>query len=171
MTPAAGSPPLAPFDLTRYQDPLTIQRVLHNAKTIAVVGLSKNDLRASYFVAYYLKRHGYRVIPVNPREAEILGEKSFNSLLDIPVPVDVVNVFRAPDAVPAVAADAVKVRAGNLWCQYTVISEEGARIAEAGGVSVVMDRCLKVEHARYVGRMHWLGFNTQRITSVRGGLQ
>ncbi len=159
------------FDLTRYQDPLTIQRVLHNAKTIAIVGLSKNELRASYFVGYYLKRHGYRVIPVNPREREILGEKSFKSLLDVPVPVDIVNVFRAPDALPAIAAEAVKIGAGNLWCQFSVINEEGARIAEAGGVSVVMDRCIKVEHARYVGRMHWLGFNTQRITSVRGGLQ
>ena len=159
------------FDVSRYQDPLTIQRVIHSAKTIAVVGLSANELRASYFVGYYLKRHGYRVIPVNPREAEILGEKSFKSLLDVPGPVDIVNVFRAPDALPAIAAEAVKIHAGSLWCQFSVINEEGARIAEAGGVSVVMDRCIKVEHARYVGRMHWLGFNTQRITSVRGGLQ
>ena len=159
------------FDLTRYQDPLTIRRTLHNAKTMAMVGLSRNELRASYFVGYYLKRHGYRVIPVNPREAEILGEKSWNTLLDIPVPVDVVNVFRAPDAVPAIAAEAVRIRAGSLWCQFTVINEEGARIADSGGVSVIMDRCMKVEHARYIGRMHWLGFNTQRITSVRGGLQ
>jgi len=159
------------IDLTRYQDPITIQRVLYNAKTIALVGLSKNELRASYFVGYYLKRHGYRVIPVNPRETEILGEKSFNSLLDVPVPVDVVNVFRTPDAVPAIARDTVKIGAGALWCQFTVINEEGAQIAEAAGVSVVMDRCIKVEHARYIGRMHWLGFNTHRITSVRSGLQ
>ena len=160
-----------PFDLARYQDPLVIQRVLYTAKTIAIVGLSKNELRASYFVGYYLKRHGYRVIPVNPREPEILGEKSFASLIDVPVPIDVVNVFRAPDALPAIAEEAVKIKAGNLWCQFGVINAGGARIAEAGGVSVVMDRCLKVEHARYVGRMHWLGFNTQRITSLRGGLQ
>ena len=159
------------FDLARYQDPLTIQRVLYNAKTIAIVGLSTNELRASYFVGYYLQRRGYRVIPVNPREREILGEKSFSSLLDVPVPVDIVNVFRTPDALPAIAGEAVKISAGNLWCQFSVVNEEGARIAEAGGVSVVMDRCIKVEHARYVGRMHWLGFNTQRITSVRGGLQ
>jgi predicted CoA-binding protein len=164
------SDPVA-FDLARYQDPLTIQRVIHNARTIAIVGLSKNELRASYFVGYYLKRHGYRVIPVNPREAEILGEKCFKSLLDVPDPVDIVNVFRAPDALPAIAAEAVQIRAKNLWCQFSVINEEGARIAEAGGVTVVMDRCIKVEHARYVGRMHWLGFNTQRITSVRGGVQ
>jgi uncharacterized protein len=162
---------MSPFDLRRYQDPGTIQRVIHTARTIAVVGLSNNPLRASYFVGFYLKRHGYRVVPVNPRESEILGEKSFKTLADVPVPIDIVNVFRAPDALPAIAREAVAVRAGTLWCQFTVINEEGARIAEAGGVSVVMDRCIKVEHARYVGRMHWLGFNTQRITSVRGGLQ
>jgi predicted CoA-binding protein len=158
-------------DLARYQDPLTIQRVLHSAKTIAVVGLSGNELRASYFVGYYLKRHGYRVIPVNPRETEILGEKSYPSLLDVPEPVDVVNVFRAPDALPQIARDAVAIRAGTLWCQFGVVNEEGARIASGGGMTVIMDRCIKVEHARYVGRMHWLGFNTQRITSVRAGLQ
>ena len=125
------------FDLSRYQDPLTIQRVIHNARTIAVVGLSKNELRASYFVGYYLKRHGYRVIPVNPREPEILGEKTFNRLADIPVHVDIVNVFRAPDALPGIAEEAVAIHAGSLWCQFTVINEEGARIAEAGGLSHV----------------------------------
>ena len=159
------------FDLRRYQDPLTIQRVIHSAKTIAIVGLSSNHLRASYFVGFYLKRHGYRVIPVNPRESEVLGEKSYPSLVEVPGHVDIVNVFRAPDALPGIARDAVAIGAGTLWCQFTVVNEEGARIAEAGGLSVVMDRCIKVEHARYVGRMHWLGFNTQRITSLRGGLQ
>jgi predicted CoA-binding protein len=168
MTMPAGT---LSFDLSRYQDPLVIQRVLNTAKTIAVVGLSPNELRASYFVGYYLKRHGYRVVPVNPREAEILGEKSFKSLSDIPGKVDIVNVFRAPDALPGIARDAVAIGAGALWCQFGVINAEGAQIAEAGGLAVVMDRCIKVEHARYAGRMHWLGFNTQRITSVRGGLQ
>jgi uncharacterized protein len=158
-------------DLERYQDPLTIQRVLNTASTIAIVGLSKNEMRASYFVGYYLQRHGYRVIPVNPRETEILGEKSYPSLLDVPVPVDIVNVFRAPDALPGIAQEAVTIHAGALWCQFGVINEEGAHIASDGGVTVIMDRCLKVEHARYLGRMHWLGFNTQRITSVRSGLQ
>jgi len=158
-------------DLAQYQDPLTIQRVLHGARTIAIVGLSDNELRASYFVGYYLKRHGYRVIPVNPRASEILGETSYPSLLDVPVPVDIVNVFRAPAALPGIAADAVSIHAGALWCQFGVINTDGARIAQDGGVTVIMDRCLKVEHARYVGRMHWLGFNTSRITSVRGGLQ
>jgi uncharacterized protein len=158
-------------DLERYQDSLTIQRVIHNARTIAVVGLSANELRASNFVGYYLRRHGYHVIPVNPREREILGQTCYPSLLDIPVPVDIVNVFRAPDALPGIAREAVTINAGALWCQFGVINSEGAQIAEDGGVTVIMDRCLKVEHARYSGRMHWLGFNTQRITSVRAGLQ
>jgi predicted CoA-binding protein len=157
--------------LARYQDPLEIQRVIHGARTVAVVGLSPNELRASNFVGYYLQRHGYNVIPVNPRESEILGRKSYPSLLEVPEPVDIVDVFRAPDALPDIARDAVAIHAGALWCQFGVINEEGARIAEEGGVTVIMDRCLKVEHARYVGRMHWLGFNTGRITSVRSGLQ
>ena len=159
------------IDLARYQDPLTIQRVLHGTRTIAIVGLSGNELRASNFVGFYLKRHGYRVIPVNPRASEILGETSYASLRDVPEPVDLVNVFRAPDALPGIAEDAVAIGASALWCQFGVINAEGAKIAEDGGLTVIMDRCLKVEHARYIGRMHWLGFNTQRITSVRAGLQ
>ena len=151
---------------------MTIQRVLHTAKTIAIVGLSKNELRASHFVGYYLKRHGYRVIPVNPRET---GDPRRDELpdpaQDVPVPLDIVNVFRAPDALPGIAREAVEIKAGALWCQFGVINEEGTRIAEEGGLTVIVDRCLKVEHARYIGRMHWLGFNTARITSVRSGLQ
>jgi uncharacterized protein len=158
-------------ELERYQDPLTIQRVLRAAHTIAIVGLSGNELRASNFVGFYLKRHGYQVIPVNPRETEVFGETSYPSLLEVPVSVDIVNVFRAPDALPAIAREAVAIQAGALWCQFGVINEEGARIAEGGGVTVIMDRCLKVEHARYAGRMHWFGLNTGRITSVRTGLQ
>jgi len=150
---------------------MTIQRVLHSARTVAVVGLSGNELRASNFVGYYLKRHGYQVIPVNPRETEILGQTCYASLTDVPAPVDVVNVFRAPDALPDIAREAVAIGAAALWCQFGVINEEAARIAEDSGMTVIMDRCLKVEHARYIGRMHWLGFNTQRITSVRSGLQ
>jgi len=159
------------FDLERYQNPLTIQRVLLSAKTIAIVGLSGNPLRASNFVGFYLQRHKYRIIPVNPRESQVLGERSFASLREVPVAVDVVNVFRAPAALPGIATEAVAIGARCLWCQFGVINEQGARIAEDGGLTVIMDRCIKVEHARYAGRMHWLGFNTQRITSVRSGLQ
>ena len=160
------------FDLARYQDPLTIQRVLHSAKTIAIVGLSSNELRASYFVGYYLRRHGYRVIPVNPRETEILGQKCYPSLLGrARAGGHRERLPRAGRAAGDRAGDGARSAPARCWCQFGVINEEGAKIAEQGGVTVIMDRCLKVEHARYVGRMHWLGFNTQRITSVRTGLQ
>jgi len=158
-------------DLSRYQDTTAIQRVIHTARTVAIVGLSGNALRASNFVGYYLQRHNYRVIPVNPREPQILGRTSYPSLRDVPERIDIVNVFRAPDALPGIAREAVEIGAGALWCQFGVINEEGARIAEEAGLTVGVDRCLKIEHARYVGRMHWLGFNTNRITSVRTGLQ
>ncbi|MBV9621236.1 MAG: CoA-binding protein [Gammaproteobacteria bacterium] len=148
-----------------------MQRILLDSKTVAIVGLSGNPLRASHFVGFYLQRHGYRVIPVNPREAEILGERSYPSLRDVPVAIDVVNVFRTPDALPGIAEEAVERRAKCLWCQFNVVNEAGARIATQAGLTVIMDRCIKVEHARFAGRMHWLGFNTQRITSVRGMLQ
>ena len=150
-----------------YQDCAVIQRVL-TMQRVAIVGLSGNELRASNFVGRYLLRNGYDVVPVNPREETILGRTSYASLADIPDPVDTVDVFRKPDAVPDIARDAVAIGAKCLWLQYNVISEEGARIATDGGLDVVMDRCMKVEHARYLGRMHWLGFNTGRITAVRG---
>ena len=155
------------MNIGNYQDCAVIQRVL-TMQRIAIVGLSGNELRASNFVGRYLLRNGYDVIPVNPREETILGRTSYASLADIPDPVDTVDVFRKPDAVPDIARDAVAIGAKCLWLQYNVISEEGARIATDGGLDVVMDRCMKVEHARYLGRMHWLGFNTGRITAVRG---
>jgi uncharacterized protein len=151
----------------RYQDPDVIRATLLAARTIAIVGLSKDPLRPSNFIGFYLKRHGYTIVPVNPREPEILGERSYASLGDIPIPVDVVDVFRRPDAVPGIARDAVAIGAKALWLQFGVISADGARIAEEGGLAVIMDRCMKVEHARYLGRMHWLGFNTGEITSSR----
>jgi len=154
-----------------HQDPITIQRILHTSRTIAVVGLSSNELRPSNFVGFYLQRHGYRVIPVNPREREVLGETSYPDLASVPVPIDVVDVFRAPEALPAIAAEAVAVGARSLWCQFGVVNPDGDRIALDAGLDLVVDRCIKIEHARYVGRMHWLGFNTGQITAVRGGLQ
>lgn len=153
--------------LRDYQEPEVIRRVLAKPR-VAIVGLSGNELRASNFVGRYLLRHGYDVIPVNPREDSILGNKSFARLTDIPVPVDTVNVFRRPSAVPEIAREAVSIGATCLWLQFGIISEEGVEIASIGGLDTVMDRCLKVEHARYLGRMHWLGFNTGRITAVRG---
>jgi predicted CoA-binding protein len=151
-----------------YDGALGIDEILRRMQTVAIVGLSRHELRASNFVGFYLQRHGYRVIPVNPGEAEIFGEQSYGSLAEIPFQVDVVDVFRPADAVPAIAEEAVSIGAGVLWLQFGVISPEGAAIARRGGLTVVMDRCLKVEHARYLGRMHWLGFNTLQITSRRG---
>jgi predicted CoA-binding protein len=153
--------------LSQYQNPETIRKILDYMKTIAIVGLSSNPLRASNFVGYYLRLHGYRVIAVNPREKEVFGEPAYPTLRDVPVPIDVVDVFRAPQFVPAIADEAIAVGAKALWLQFGVISSEGAARAAAAGLDVVMDRCMKVEHARHLGRMHWLGLNTGVITSRR----
>jgi uncharacterized protein len=162
MTDAAFCPlPAGPAEgSTAYQDERVIRDIMRSARTVAIVGLSSNELRPSHFVGFYLQRHGYRIVPVNPKEHEILGEQSYPSLTDIPFPVDVVDVFRAPAAVPAIAQQAVEIGAKALWLQFGVISPEGAAIADRGGLQVVMDRCMKVEHARVLGRMHWFGLNT-----------
>ncbi|MBV9603210.1 MAG: CoA-binding protein [Chloroflexi bacterium] len=154
-------------EIRKFQDPRVIRKILHTARSVAIVGLSSNVLRPSNFVGFYLQRHGYRIVPVNPRETEAVGEKAYATLRDIPFHVDVVDVFRAPQFVPEVAREAVEIGADALWLQFGVISAEGARIAEAGGLDVVMDRCMKVEHARHLGRMHWLGFNTGMVNAQR----
>ena len=151
----------------RWQDPFAILAVLTSAKTIAIVGLSPNELRASHFVGFYLRRHGYRIVPVNPKEKTILGEKSYPSISEIPFPIDVVDVFRASQFVPEIAEQAVAVGAKALWLQFGVINLAGAKIAEDAGLKVVVDRCMKVEHARHMGRMHWLGFNTGVVNAQR----
>lgn len=154
-------------DLRDYQDPVRIQRLLASMRTVAVVGLSSNELRPSNFVGFYLKRHGYRVIPVNPREAEILGESCHASLAEIGVPVDVVDVFRDPGAVPDLVDEAIAIGARALWLQFGVIHFDAAARARDAGLEVIMDRCLKIEHARHLGRMSWLGFNTGVIDARR----
>jgi uncharacterized protein len=154
-------------EIRKYQDPLVIREILHTGRTIAIVGLSSNVLRPSHFVGFYMQRHGYRIVPVNPNEREAVGEKAYASLSDVPFHVDVVDVFRASQFVPAIAEEAVRIGAGALWMQFGVISSQAAQIAERGGLKVVMDRCMKVEHARHMGRMHWLGFNTGVVGSQR----
>ena len=154
------------MNISNYQKPDVIRAALAQ-KRVAIVGLSANELRASNFVGYYMLRHNYEVIPVNPRESKILGQTCYPSLLAIPGVVDVVDVFRAIDAVPEIARESVRIGAKHLWLQFGVISEEGVQIAEEGGLECIVDRCLKVEHARYIGRMHWLGFNTQVISAAR----
>jgi predicted CoA-binding protein len=167
--PAFEACPLPPpaSEMAQYQDPRVIQRILHSGRTVAIVGLSADSLRPSNFVGFYLQRHGYRIVPVNPKEREVLGETSYPSLSAIPFPVDIVDVFRRPQFVPAIAEEAVKIGAKALWLQFNVISPEGARIAKQGGLDVVMDKCIKVEHARYMGKMHWFGLNTGVISSQR----
>ena len=154
-------------NLADYQDNKIIRDILLATRTVAVVGLSPNVLRPSNFVGFYLQRHGYRVVPVNPREREILGETSYPSLSAIPFAVDVVDVFRAPDAVPAIADETAQIGAKVLWLQFGVIHFAAAAQAQRNGVQVVMDKCMKVEHARHMGRMHWLGFNTGVVTARR----
>jgi predicted CoA-binding protein len=154
-------------EIRQYQDPNVIREILHRARTIAIVGLSSNQLRPSNYVGFYLQRHGYRVIPVNPNERSALDEPAYPSLADVPVPIDVVDVFRASQFVPDIAEQAVAVGAKALWMQFGVISIRGAEIAAQGGLKVVVDRCMKVEHARHMGRMHWLGFNTGVVQSLR----
>jgi predicted CoA-binding protein len=152
----------------RYQDTDVIRNSL-SKKRVALVGLSADELRASNFVGRYLLFHGYEVIPVNPKEETILKRKAYASLLEIPesLEIDIVDVFRHPGAVPGIAGEAAKIGAKCLWLQFGVISLEGAEIAEKAGLDVVVDRCLKVEHARHLGRMHWLGLNTGRISARR----
>jgi uncharacterized protein len=151
----------------RFADPRTIRKIFGYARTVAVVGLSPNRLRPSFFVAGYLQYRGFRIVPVNPTAEEILGEKSYPTLREIPFKVDVVDVFRAPDAVPDIADSAVEIGARGLWLQFGVIAPEAAAAAAAAGLDVVMDRCMKIEHGRYFGEMHWFGLNTGIVTARR----
>lgn len=126
----------------------SIRRILLNAKTIAVVGLSSNPMRPSHGVSEYLQRCGYRIIPVNPQETDVLGEKSYASLRDIPEKVDIVDIFRRSDAVPPVVDDAIAIGAGTVWMQEGVVHEAAAQKARAAGLEVVMDLCILKEHRR-----------------------
>lgn len=129
-------------------DDRAMRQILETARTIAVVGLSDKPDRESYKVAKYLQGHGYRIIPVNPMVDEVLGEQSYASVADIPKPVDIVDVFRKPEAVPPIAQEAIDAGAGTLWLQLDVVNQEAAEKAKAAGLQVVMDRCIKIEHGR-----------------------
>ncbi len=124
-----------------------ISAILKNSRTIAVVGLSPKENRPSNQVARYLQSAGYRIIPVNPGQKEILGETCYPSLLDIPEPVDVVDIFRRPEEVLPVVEQAVKIKAKTVWMQEGIINEEAALLAREKGLTVVMDRCMKIDHA------------------------
>lgn len=144
-----------------------LRRILKTNHTIAVVGLSADWYRPSYFAAKYMQEHGFKIIPVNPKYDEILGEKCYPNLKAIPEPVDIVDVFRKPDDCVPIAQDAVAIGAKVLWLQLGVVNEEAARVAEAGGLEVVMDRCVKIEYARLFGGLGWFGVNTKVISARR----
>ena len=149
------------------EDINTLRRILKQSKTIAVVGLSANWWRPSYFAAKYMQEHGYRIIPVNPAYQEVLGEPCYRSVRDIPEPVDIVDCFRKSEEIPAIAEDAIAIGAKVLWMQLGVINPEAADKARKAGLEVVMDRCVKIEHARLFGGLNWAGVNTKVISSKR----
>lgn len=149
------------------EDIKTLRRILNDYKTIAVVGLSDKWHRPSYFAAKYLQEHGYRIIPVNPGHKEILGEKCYASLLDIPEKVDVVDIFRKAEDVPPIVEDAIKIGAKVVWMQLGIINEEAAKRAREAGLDVVMNRCMKIEHGRLFGGINFIGVNRGIISSKR----
>ncbi len=152
---------------TSFQDPRTIQRILRSMRRVAMVGASANEIRPSYFVAYYLQRMGFELIPVNPRYGKILGVPCYPSLSAIPAPPEVVNVFRRPEEVGEIVDEAIAIGAKALWLQFGVINEKEARKAQEAGLAVVMDRCMKIEHGRYHGGLQWAGMRTGVITAKR----
>jgi uncharacterized protein len=145
----------------------SLRHILKTCKTIAIVGLSAEWHRPSFFVAKYLQSHGYRIVPVNPKYPEILGEKSYPRLTDIPFPVDMVDVFRKSQDVLPIAQDAVKIGAKCFWQQLGVENTEAASLAESAGLMSVMNRCVKIEHARLFGGLNFAGVNTKVISSKR----
>lgn len=144
-----------------------VRRILRRSKTIAVVGLSAQWHRPSYFAAKYMQEHGYRVIPVNPGQSEILGEKCYKSLREIPEKVDIVDCFRRSAEIPAIADDAIAIGAKVLWMQLGVENGDARRKAEAAGLEVIENRCVKIEHGRFFGGLGWAGVNTKVISAKR----
>ena len=148
-------------------DIATLRRILRDCRTIAVVGLSAEWHRPSFFAARYMQQHGYRIVPVNPRYAEVLGERCYPSLADIPHPVDMVDVFRRSEDVLPIAEQAIAIGVRCLWQQIGVENLAAAELARAAGLDTVLDRCVKIEHARLFGGLHWAGVNTGVISSKR----
>ena len=142
-------------------------RILDRYRNIAMVGLSSNPFRPSHFAAIYLISEGYNVIPIKPRESEVLGRKSYPTISAAPGPIEVVNIFREPAAVPALVDEAIAAKAKVVWMQLGVIHDAAAERARAAGLEVVMDRCMKIEHARFFGGLNTIGMNTAVITSRR----
>jgi uncharacterized protein len=148
-------------------DIVGIRRLLKSHKTIAVVGLSANWWRPSYFAAKYLQEHGYRIVPVNPQYTEVLGEKCYPNLKAIPFPIHIVDCFRKTEEIPAITEDAIAIGAKCLWMQLGVINDAAARRATDAKLDVVMDRCVKIEHGRLFGGLNYVGVNTKVISAKR----
>ena len=144
-----------------------LRRILAKNRTLAVVGLSAQWYRPSYFAAKYMQDHGYRIIPVNPRYDEVLGQKCYASLRDIPEPVDLVDCFRKAEEIPAIAQDAIAIGAKVLWMQLGIENRAAAQRASDAGLDVVMNRCVKIEHARILGGLNFAGVNTGVISARR----
>jgi len=144
-----------------------IRNILTKNKVLAVVGLSANESRPSFFAAKYMQDHGYRVIPVNPRYEEILGERCYPDLESIPVPVDIVDVFQRPDRVMPTVQSAIDIKAKVLWLQLGVVNNEAVVLAEGAGLEVVMDRCVKIEYARLFGGLGFIGVSTGIVSAKR----
>jgi predicted CoA-binding protein len=142
-------------------------QIIQTSESVALVGVSADPIRSSNFVATYLVRTPFRVYMVNPAYDEVLGAKSYPTLADLPEVPDIVDIFRRPDAIPGVVDDAIAVGAKVVWMQLGLRHEDAARAATDAGLRVVQDRCLKIEHARFSGRLHLAGFNTGVIASKR----
>jgi hypothetical protein len=150
-----------------HNDIQTLRRILRENRVIAVVGLSGNWYRPSYFAAKYMMQHGYTIVPVNPAYQEVLGQTCYASLRDVPFKVDIVDCFRKTGEIMPIAGDAIAIGAKVLWQQLGVTNEEAARKAEGAGLDAVMDRCVKIEHARLFGGLNWAGVNTGVISAKR----
>jgi predicted CoA-binding protein len=150
-------------------DLATLRRILKTCRTVAIVGLSAQWHRPSYFVGKYLQQHGYRIVPVNPRYKEVLGERCYATLEDIPFAVDMVDVFRAADEVEPVARSALAIGARCLWQQLGVANARADALAREAGLDSVTNRCVKIEHARLFGGLNWAGVNTGVISARRPG--
>lgn len=173
VRPVSG-PTAAPLQRPGHPDILPtmseIQRlrgILSTSKTIAVVGLSANWYRPSYFAAKYLMDHGYEIFPVNPNYQEVLGRRCYPDLKSLPERVDVVDIFQKPDRVPALVEDAIEIGATVVWMQIGIVHEEAAQRARDAGLEVVMNRCMKIEYARLFGGLNFCGVNTRVISSKR----
>jgi len=150
-----------------YQNTDIIRKLLNTSRTIAIVGLSDKKERASNFVGSYLLSEGYTVIPVNPLKQEILGQKCYPDLKSIPCPVDIVDIFRRPDECVNIVKEALEIKAKAVWMQLGIVNREAAKLALDNGLLVVMDRCIKMEHGRFSGNLHWAGMNTEIITAKK----